>query len=119
MSRKGVTRFDFIGSITQNALLRVSCFGEVSHKICSYVFRILGKYRTNAENISCSSEVSQKCWICVYWYSTAQTGHISSAPAKLKYSTCLVFLGSIANIQYTFGVPSKYHYCDVCRVLTL
>jgi hypothetical protein len=71
VSRKGGRRFDFIevshkcatcflgsiaqnvllrvvfwASIAQNVLLRVSRFGEVSHKMCSYVYCVLGKYRT-------------------------------------------------------------------------
>ena len=53
MSRKGGIRFDFIGIITRNVLLRVSCFGEVSHRMCSYVVRVL-----------CFGEVSHK--MCSY-----------------------------------------------------
>jgi hypothetical protein len=112
--------FRVLGSIAQNVLLRVSCFGEVSHKMCSHVFCVLGKYCTKCA-LTCFGEVLHKCrkyfvflgcitkMLDVYWYSTAQMWHTSSAPAKLKYSTCLTFLGNIAKIQHTFRVPSKYH----------
>jgi len=55
----------------------------------------------------------------VYRYSTAQMCHISSAPAKLKYSTCLVFLGSTVkyNIRFLFlGSITNVTYAECsCR----
>jgi hypothetical protein len=104
--------FRVLGKYHTNVLLHVSCFGEVSYKICSYVFRVLGKYRAK-HALACfvfwgSIAQMQKIFRVprrhhknvgyVYWYGTAQMWRISSAPAKLKYSTCLVFLGSIAKI---------------------
>ena len=107
-----ITCFAFWESIAQNVLLRVLCFGEVSHKMCCSVYCVWGKYRTKCAitHFVFGGSIAQMQKIFrvprryhknvgyVYWYSTAQMWRISSAPTKLKYNTCLVFLGSIAKI---------------------
>ena len=120
-----ITCFVF-GEVSHKCVITCFVFWGSIAQMCYHVFRVWGKYRTNV--LLCVlyfGEVTHKCAItcfvfcgsiaqmqkifhvprsndknvrCVYWYSTAQMWHIASAPAKLKYSTCLVFLGCIANI---------------------
>jgi hypothetical protein len=115
-----ITCFVFWGSIAQMSyyVFRVlgkyctKCARESIVQMRYYVFRVLEKYRTNEllrvscfegsiahmQNIFRVPRRYHKNVGYVYWYSTAQMRHISSAPAKLKYSRCLMFLVNIANI---------------------